>query len=131
MVSHLQSSKSVKLNGSSDTAFTHQFRIKQYNLNNPTEQPTPKSSEPSEASPMLPKDQVNPQNNPWFNPQSFDNARQPAAKNPDQPLTNQEPSFGMAPPTFTPRQNQGPKVPRPAGIFITKSPWRTIPRNPV
>ena len=87
----------------------------------PIEQPTPPNFEPSEASPgdiIMPQNQNNPQNNAWANPQSINRARQPTSGNPDQSLTNQGSSFGMAPPTFPQRQNNAPRTPRPAGKSI-------------
>ena len=62
---------------------------------------------------MMPMDQVNSQDNTW--PKNMDIPRQPTAGFPVQPLTNQGPSFGMAPPTFPLKQNQATKAPRPAG----------------
>ena len=61
---------------------------------------------------MMPMDQVNPQNNAW--PKNLDT---PTARFPDQPLSNQGPSFGMAPLTFPQRQNQATKGPTPASFM--------------
>ena len=64
---------------------------------------------------MMPMNQVNPKDNAW--PKNLDSPRQQTAGFPHQPLSNQGPSFGMAPLTFPQRQNQATKGPTPASFM--------------